>query len=109
MEIVINQLNLSKTTLLEQVEKVQEEFNETRFEIIEFNIYGFEKNRNNAILETVDLITASINLLLKLGTSEEAERGFDEVNRKLMFRHQIEKTIEIMKQYQVTVKEWEEK
>lgn len=87
MEIDFNKLTNYKSIAyaneLSQFNKVEEEFKELSNEIeIRSLTYRFIKNRDNFIAEGLDLITATINLLLVTGVTEQ---DFDKHINKLEY------------------------
>lgn len=54
-----------------QLGKVKEEFKELLNEVVNKDSFSYIKNRENFIAEGLDLITATINLLLMVGLSEQ--------------------------------------
>ena len=54
-----------------QLGKVKEEYEELLAEVRETSTFSYIKNRDNFIAEGLDLITATINLLLMVGLSEQ--------------------------------------
>lgn len=76
MEIDLNKLMNYKAIAYAneaaQLEKVKEEFNELLNEVeVKSLSYSFVKNRDNFKAEALDLITATVNLLLLSGLSEQ--------------------------------------
>ena len=63
-----------------QLGKVKEEYLELLNEVVNKDSFSYIKNRENFIAEGLDLITATINLLLMVGLSE---KDFDEHIAKL--------------------------
>lgn len=85
MKIDLNKLKnykaLAYATPLAQLEKVKEEFGELLNEVeVKSLTYSFIKNIDNFKAEGLDLITATINLLLMVGLSEQ---DFDKHIEKL--------------------------
>ncbi|MBS5869216.1 MAG: hypothetical protein KIC44_03100 [Fusobacterium periodonticum] len=54
-----------------QLEKVREEFKELLNEVRETSTFKVVKNRDNFIAEALDLITATVNLLLVTGVTDD--------------------------------------
>lgn len=54
-----------------QLGKVKEEYLELLNEVVNKDSFSYIKNRENFIAESLDLITATINLLLMVGLSEK--------------------------------------
>ena len=54
-----------------QLGKVKEEYKELLAEVIETSTFRVVKNRDNFVAEALDLITATVNLLLLSGLSEQ--------------------------------------
>lgn len=54
-----------------QLGKVKEEFKELLAEVREISTFKVVKNRDNFIAEGLDLITATVNLLLLSGLTEQ--------------------------------------
>lgn len=54
-----------------QLGKVKEEYLELLNEVVNKDSFSYIKNRENFIAEGLDLITATINLLLMVGLSEK--------------------------------------
>ncbi|WP_314320215.1 hypothetical protein [Fusobacterium pseudoperiodonticum] len=76
MEIDLNKLknykSITYATPLAQFGKVKEEFNELLNEVeVKSLSYSFIKNIDNFKAEALDLITATVNLLLLCGLSEQ--------------------------------------
>ena len=76
MEIDFNKLTNYKSIAyaneLSQFNKVEEEFKELSNEIeVRSLTYRFIKDRDNFVAESLDLITATINLLLIIGITEK--------------------------------------
>lgn len=85
MEIDFNKLTNYKSIAyaneLSQFNKVEEEFKELSNEIeVRSLTYRFIKDRDNFVAESLDLITATVNLLLLSGLTE---RDFDKHIEKL--------------------------
>nr|DAF13085.1 MAG TPA: hypothetical protein [Caudoviricetes sp.] len=63
-----------------QLEKVREEFKELLNEVRETSTFKVVKNRDNFIAEALDLITATVNLLLLSGlTEQDFEKHIDKL------------------------------
>ena len=76
MKIDLNKLmdykSIAYANEIAQLEKVKEEFNELLNEVeVKSLSYSFVKNRDNFIAEGLDLITATINLLLVTGVTDD--------------------------------------
>ena len=54
-----------------QLGKVKEEFKELLDEVVKKDSFSYIKNRDNFIAEGLDLITATVNLLLLSGLTEQ--------------------------------------
>ena len=54
-----------------QLGKVKEEYKELMDEVVEKYTFSYIKNRDNFIAEGLDLITATVNLLLISGLTEQ--------------------------------------
>ena len=54
-----------------QLGKVKEEFKELLDEVVKKDSFSYIKNRDNFIAEGLDLITATVNLLLVTGLTEQ--------------------------------------
>lgn len=54
-----------------QLGKVKEEYKELLDEVVKKDSYSYIKNRDNFIAEGLDLITATVNLLLLSGLTEQ--------------------------------------
>ena len=65
-----------------QLGKVKEEFKELLDEVVKKDSYSYIKNRDNFVSEGLDLITATINLLLIVGLNEQ---DFDKHINKLEY------------------------
>lgn len=65
-----------------QLGKVKEEFKELLDEVVKKDSFSYIKNRDTFIAEGLDLITATINLLLITGLSEQ---DFDKHINKLEY------------------------
>lgn len=69
---LMNYKSIAYATPLAQLEKIKEEFNELLNEVeIKSLTYSFIKNVDNFKAEALDLITATVNLLLLSGLSEQ--------------------------------------
>ena len=86
MEIDFNKLmnykSIAYANEIAQLEKVKEEYKELLAEVRETSTFSCVKNRDNFIAEGLDLITATINLLLLSGLSEQ---DFDKHINKLEY------------------------
>ena len=85
MNIDLNKLmdykSIAYANEIAQLEKVKEEFNELLNEVeVKSLSYSFVKNRDNFKAEALDLITATVNLLL---LSELSEQDFEKHIEKL--------------------------
>lgn len=63
-----------------QLGKVKEEYKELLAEVRETSTFSYIKNRDNFVAEALDLITATVNLLL---LSELTEQDFENHIKKL--------------------------
>ena len=85
MEIDFNKLMNYKSlaygaSTMAQLGKVKEEYKELLAEVRETSTFSYIKNRDNFVAEALDLITATVNLLLVSGLSEQ---DFDKHIEKL--------------------------
>ena len=76
MEIDLNKLMNYKSLAyrasnMAQLEKVKEEYKELLAEVRETSTFSYIKNRDNFVAEALDLTTATVNLLLLSGLSEQ--------------------------------------
>ena len=76
MEIDFNKLANYKSLAygasnIVQLGKVKEEYKELMDEVVEKYTFSYIKNRDNFIAEGLDLITATVNLLLISGLTEQ--------------------------------------
>ena len=75
MEIDLNKLmnykSIAYANETAQLGKVREEFKELLAEVRETSTFKVVKNRDNFIAEGLDLITATVNLLLLSGLTEQ--------------------------------------
>nr|DAS48432.1 MAG TPA: hypothetical protein [Caudoviricetes sp.] len=75
MEIDLNKLmgykSLAYASDMAQLGKVKEEYKELLAEVGETSSFSAVKNRDNFIAEGLDLITATVNLLLVSNITEE--------------------------------------
>ena len=76
MEIDLNKLMNYKSLAygasdIRQLEKVKEEYKELLAEVRETSTFIEIKNRDNFVAEALDLITATINLLMLSGFNEQ--------------------------------------
>lgn len=76
MEIDLNKLMNYKflaygASNMAQLGKVKEEYKELLAEVRETSTFSYIKNRDNFVAEALDLITATINLLLLSGLNEQ--------------------------------------
>ena len=86
MEIDLNKLMNYKSIAYEsdmaQLGKVKEEYKELLAEVRETSTCKVVKNRENFVAEALDLVTATVNLLLVTGLTEQ---DFDKHIAKLEF------------------------
>ena len=54
-----------------QLGKVKEEYKELMDEVVEKYTFSYIKNRDNFVAEALDLITATVNLLLVTGVTDD--------------------------------------
>ena len=84
MKIDLNKLKnykaLAYANETAQLGKVKEEFKELLVEVVNKDSFSYIKNRDNFVSEALDLITATINLLLIVGLTEQ---DFDKHIEKL--------------------------
>ena len=66
-----NYKSISYATVMAQLGKVKEEYKELLAEVIEASTFQVVKSRDNFVAETLDLITATVNLLLLSGVTEQ--------------------------------------
>ncbi|MHB9304537.1 hypothetical protein ACW0S0_06570, partial [Fusobacterium polymorphum] len=76
MEIDFNKLANYKSLAygasnIAQLGKVKEEYKELMDEVVEKYTFSYIKNRDNFIAEGLDLITATVNMLLLSGLTEQ--------------------------------------
>ena len=76
MEIDFNKLANYKSLAygasnIAQLGKVKEEYKELLAEVRETSTFSYIKNRDNFVAEALDLITATVNLLLLCGLTEQ--------------------------------------
>ena len=76
MEIDFNKLANYKSLAygasnMSQLGKVKEEYKELLAEVRETSTFSYVKDRDNFVAEGLDLITATINLLLIVGLTEQ--------------------------------------
>lgn len=75
MEIDLNKLmgykSLAYANETAQLGKVKEEYKELLDEVVKKDSFSYIKNRDNFIAEGLDLITATVNLLLLSGLTEQ--------------------------------------
>ncbi len=75
MEIDFNKLTNYKSIAyannMAQLRKVKEEYKELLDEVVEKYTFSYVKDRDNFVAEGLDLITATINLLLISGLTEQ--------------------------------------
>ena len=78
---LLNYKSIAYANEIAQLEKVKEEFNELLNEVeVKSLSYSFVKNRDDFVAEGLDLITATVNLLLISGLTEQ---DFDKHIEKL--------------------------
>lgn len=86
MEIDLNKLmgykSIAYANPIAQLGKVKEEYKELMDEVVEKYTFSYVKDRDNFIAEGLDLITATINLLLVTGVTEQ---DFDKHINKLEY------------------------
>lgn len=86
MEIDFNKLmnykSIAYANEIAQLEKVKEEFKELLDEVVKKDSFSYIKNRDNFIAEGLDLITATINLIL---ITELTEQDFEKHINKLEY------------------------
>lgn len=84
MEIDLNKLmgykSIAYANPIAQLGKVKEEYKELLAEVRETSTFSYVKDRDNFVSEALDLITATINLLLIVGLTEQ---DFDKHIEKL--------------------------
>lgn len=67
-----NYKSISYATVMAQLGKVKEEYQELLNEVeIKNNDFRYVKNRDNFVAEALDLVTATVNLLLLSGLTEQ--------------------------------------
>lgn len=75
MEIDFNKLanykSIAYASDMAQLGKVKEEYKELMDEVVEKYTFSYIKNRDNFIAEALDLVTATVNLLLLCGLTEQ--------------------------------------
>lgn len=76
MEIDLNKLMNYKSLAygasnMAQLGKVKEEFKELLDEVVNKDSFSYIKNRDNFVGEALDLVTATVNLLLVTGLTEQ--------------------------------------
>lgn len=75
MEIDLNKLMnykaIAYANKAAQLGKVKEEYNELLNEVVKKDSFCYVKDRDNFIAEGLDLITATVNLLLVTGLTEQ--------------------------------------
>lgn len=75
MKIDLNKLmnykSIAYVNEIAQLDKVKEEYKELLAEVIEASTFQVVKSRDNFVAETLDLITATVNLLLLSGVTEQ--------------------------------------
>ena len=84
MEIDLNKLmgykSIAYANPIAQLGKVKEEYKELMDEVVEKYTFSYVKDRDNFVAEGLDLITATVNMLLLSGLTEE---DFDKHIEKL--------------------------
>ena len=88
-----NYRSIAYATSLAQLEKVKEEFNELLNEVeVKSLTYSYIKNRDTFIAEGLDLITATVNLLLLEGlTDEDFDKHIEKLNNYRNGKYKKEK------------------
>ncbi|PGH20581.1 hypothetical protein RN96_10405 [Fusobacterium polymorphum] len=75
MKIDLNKLmdykSLAYANPIAQLGKVKEEYKELMDEVVEKYTFSYVKDRDNFVAEGLDLITATVNLLLISGLTEQ--------------------------------------
>ena len=75
MEIDLNKLmgykSIAYANPIVQLEKVKEEYKELMDEVVEKYTFSYIKDKDKFVAEGLDLITATVNLLLLSGLSEQ--------------------------------------
>lgn len=75
MKIDLNKLmdykSIAYANEIAQLGKVKEEYKELLDEVVKKDSFSYIKNRDNFIAEGLDLITATINLLLVTGVTDD--------------------------------------
>ena len=75
MEIDLNKLmnykSIAYASDIAQLDKVKEEYQELMDEIVVKDNFSYIKNRDNFVAEALDLVTATVNLLLLCGLTEQ--------------------------------------
>lgn len=75
MEIDFNKLanykSIAYASDMAQLGKVKEEYKELMDEVVEKYTFSYIKNRDNFIAESLDLVTATVNMLLLSGLTEQ--------------------------------------
>lgn len=86
MEIDLNKLmgykSIAYANPIAQLRKVKEEYKELMDEVVEKYTFSYVKDRDNFKAEALDLITATVNLLLVTGVTEQ---DFDKHINKLEY------------------------
>ena len=67
----MNYKSIAYVNEIAQLDKVKEEYKELLAEVIEASTFQVVKSRDNFVAETLDLITATVNLLLLSGVTEQ--------------------------------------
>ena len=68
---LMNYKSIAYVNEIAQLDKVKEEYKELLAEVIEASTFQVVKSRDNFVAETLDLITATVNLLLLSGVTEQ--------------------------------------
>ena len=75
MKIDLNKLmnykSIAYANPIAQLGKVKEEYKELMDEIVVKDNFSYIKNRDNFVAEALDLVTATVNLLLLCGLTEQ--------------------------------------
>ena len=85
MEIDFNKLmnykSIAYASNMAQLGKVKEEYKELLDEVVNKDSFSYVKNRDNFVAEGLDLITATVNLLLLIGlTDEDFNKHIEKLN-----------------------------
>lgn len=68
---LLNYKSIAYANEAAQLGKVKEEYKELLAEVRETSTFSYIKNRDNFVAEALDLTTATVNLLLLSGLSEQ--------------------------------------